>query len=279
MDLGGQTLLSLDVENYTGYHFIKGSELVKKFEDHLKDYKIKIRLREKVTNIKKKGKIFKITTTKSIYKTRTIIIASGKTPKKLNVPGEDKLYNKGLSYCATCDAPLFKNKIVAVLGGGNSALEATLGIMKIAKKIYLIDNSSKIHGEKILLDKINKSKKVTVLNKADTKEILGYKFVSGIKLIHNGKEKIINLNGVFVEIGLIPGCDFADIIKKNKWGEIMIKRTTMTMQENLTNISGIYAAGDVTDIPAKQIIVAAGEGAKAALAVFDYLGKQKDYWI
>lgn len=275
-DIGGQTLLSSEVENYTGYHFLKGSDLVKKFEEHLKDYKINLKVGEEVKDIKRKGKIFEVKTNKSKYFSKTIIIASGKKPKKLNVPGEDKLHNKGLTYCAICDAPLFQDKTVAVIGGGNSALDAAIQLIKIAKKIYLINISPQPTGEKIRLERIKQSNKVTILNNAKTTEIIGDKFVTGLKLIQNKKEQKLDIQGVFVEIGLIPNSDFAKIAKQNKWGEIMIRRTTITMQENMTNIPGIFAAGDVTDIPAKQIIVAAGEGAKAALAVFDYLNKQKE---
>lgn len=275
-DIGGQTLLSSEVENYTGYHFLKGSDLVKKFEEHLKDYKINLKLGEEVRDIKRKGKIFEIKTDKSNYLTKTIIIASGKKSRKLNVPGEERLYNRGLTYCAICDAPLFQDKTVAVVGGGNSALDATLQLIKIAKKIYLINISPQPKGEKIRIERIKQSNKVTILNNAKTTEILGNKFVTGLKLIQNNEEQELNVQGVFVEIGLIPNSDFAKIVKKNKWNEIMIKRTTVTMQENMTNIPEIFAAGDVTDIPAKQIIVAAGEGAKALLAVSNYLNKQNE---
>ncbi|MAG50853.1 hypothetical protein CL621_04425 [archaeon] len=277
-DIGGQTLLSAEVKNYTGYHFIKGTDLVKKFEEHLRDYKIKVKIKERVKNIRKIGKNFEIITSKSKYQTRAVIVASGKKPRKLKVPGEDEFHNKGLTYCATCDAPLFDQKIVAVIGGANSALESTLASIPYAKKIYIITINSKLYGDKVLQDKILKNKKVEVLYKAKTTEVLGKKFVTGLKLEQNKKERTLNVEGIFVEIGLIPGCNFAEIIRKNKWGEIMIKRSTKTMAENLTNISGIFAAGDVTDIPAKQIIVAAGEGSKAALACFDYLGKQQEGW-
>lgn len=277
-DIGGQTLLSSEVENYTGYHFLKGSDLVKKFEEHLKNYKINLKVGEEVKDIKRKGKIFGVKTDKSEYFAKTIIIASGKKPRKLNVPGEDKLHNKGLTYCAICDAPLFQDKTVAVIGGGNSALDATIQLIKTAKKIYLIDISAQPKGERIRLERIKQSKKVTILNNTNTKEILGDKLVTGLKLTQNNKEKRLDVQGVFVEIGLKPNTDFAKIVKKNRREEIMIKRSTTEMHENMTNIPGIFAAGDVTDIPAKQIIVAAGEGAKAALAVFDYLNKQTEVY-
>lgn len=273
MDIGGQVATTTDIKNYTGYHFLSGPELVKKFQEHLQSYKIRIKLREQVRNIKKKGKIFEVKTDKSSYLTKTIIIASGKKPRRLNVPGENKLYNHGVSYCALCDGPLFKDKTVVIIGGANTAMEAAFFLDKYAKKVYIITINPKLYGDKVLIDKIKSSKKIDLITNAKTKEIIGDKFVTGLKFMQNNKEKKIDLKGVFVEIGLIVGCDFVPIVKKNKWGEIMIKRSTKTNEENLTNISGIFAAGDCTDIPAKQIIVATGEGAKAAIASFDYLDR------
>jgi alkyl hydroperoxide reductase subunit F len=275
MNIGGQVIATSDVENYTGYHFLSGPELVAKFKQHMQDYKIDVRL-EQVIDIKKKGRIFEVKTRKAKYFTKTIIIACGKSPRKLNVPGEEELHNRGVSYCALCDGPLFKDKVVAVIGGGNSAMEAALFLEKYAKKIYILTINPELYGERIMLEKIKNGKKFTLIVNAKTTEIIGDKLVTGLKFIQDGKEKKIDLQGVFVEIGLITSCDFVKIVKKNKWGEIMIKRSTTTNKENLTNVPGIFAAGDCTDIPAKQIIVAAGEGAKAAIAAFDYLDRLEE---
>ncbi len=271
MDLGGQTAMSSDVENYTGYHLVSGMQLIEKFQQHMKDYNISLNLRERVKNIKKTGNLFEVKTNKAKYKTKAVIIASGKTSRKLNVPGEDKLYNKGVSYCATCDAPLFKDKDVAVVGGGNSALDAALFLAKYARKVYLLSISDRLTGEAVRIENVKANRQIEVITCAKTTAILGNDSVAGLKFVQNAVEKKIDVQGVFVEIGLITNCDFAPSVKKNKWGEIMIKRSTKTMDENLTNVPGIFAAGDCTDIPTKQIIVAAGEGAKAALASFDYL--------
>ena len=274
LDIGGQVVWSSEIENYPGLH-LSGIELVQKFQEHLKSYKIKIKQAE-VLDLKKKGKILQVKTKKGIYESKVIIIASGKKPKRLNVPGEDKFLGKGVNYCATCHAPSFKNKIVAVVGGGNSGLDACLFLSKYARKVYLLDINPKLDGDKILRDKVLKNRKISIMNSIKTTEILGENVMNGLKYEKNGEEKILKLDGVFIEIGLIPKCDFAKIVNKNKWGEIMIFRSTKTHEENMTSISGIFAAGDVTDIPAKQIIVAAGEGAKAALVAFDYLNKFKE---
>ena len=240
----------------------------------MQDYNIRIKQAE-VTNIQKKGKFLLVKTKKNIYQTKAILIASGKKPKKLEVPGEEEFLGKGVNYCATCDAPLFKNKTVVVVGGGNSALDASLFLSKYAKKIYLIDINPKLGGEPVLKEKVLQNKKITHINNTKILEIAGSKVVTSLKYSRQGQEKILKTDGVFIEIGLISKTSFAKIIKKNKWGEIMIFRSTITHRENLTNIPGVFAAGDVTDIPTKQIVVAAGEGAKAAIASFDYINKFK----
>ncbi len=275
LDIGGQIRLSSDVDNYLGLPDLSGIEMVKKFQKHLSDYNIKPKI-EEVINIKRKGKILLVKTKRNIYETKAIIIASGKKPKKLNVPGEKEFLNKGVSYCAICDAPLFKDKTVAVIGSGNSGLDASLVLSKHAKKIYLLDLAPKIVGEPYLRDKVIKNKKITFIGNIKTKEILGDKFVNAIKYEVDRQEKMLKLEGVFIEIGLVSRVDFANIIKKNKWGEIMIFRSTITHEENMTNIPGVFAAGDVTDIPAKQIAAAVGEGCQAALAAFNYIDKFKE---
>lgn len=273
MDIGGQVAVTTDIENYTGYHFLSGPDLIKKFQEHLKDYKVNIKLREEVKNIRKKGRLFEIKTDRAVYHSKALVIASGKKPRKLGVPGEEKLYNKGVSYCALCDGPLFRDKAVVVVGGANSAIEAALFLEKYAKKVYVLTINQRLFGEKALIDKLNASKKIELVAEAKTTGILGGEFVEGLSFAQKGKENKIKVQGIFVEIGLIAGYDFAGLVKKNKWKEIMIRRSTKTNEENMTSVPGIFAAGDCTDIPAKQIIVAAGEGAKAAIASFAYLDR------
>ncbi len=271
MDIGGQMSWSSDVENYPGIPDLAGVELVKRFNEHMKEYKIQVK-QEEVLKLEKKGKICAVKTRKNNYQAKAVIIASGKSPRKLNVPGENKYLGKGVSYCAVCDAPLQRGKIVAVIGSGNSGLDASLFLSQYARKVYLIDLAKKITGEPYLRDKVLKNKKISFIGNSKIKEILGNSFVNGIKYEQEGKEKILKIGGVFVEIGLVTKADFTSV-RKNKWNEIMIFRSTKTNDENLTSVPGIFAAGDCTDIPAKQIIAAAGEGCKAALAAFDYINK------
>ena len=273
MDIGGQMSWSSEVDNYPGVPDQTGIALVQKFNQHLKDYNVIIKTGE-VLRVEKKRGVCVVSTKKSKYESKAVIIASGKKPRKLGVPGEDKFTGKGVNYCATCDAPLFKNKIVAVIGGGNSGLEAALFLAKHAKKVYVLDIQEKLIGEPYLKEKVAKDKKIQTILEAKTTEILGGKFVTSLKYEKAGKQQKLAVQGIFVEIGLITEADFIKV-KKNKWKEIMIFRSTKSHEENMTSLPGIFAAGDCTDIPSKQIIVAAGEGAKACLAAVDYINRWK----
>jgi alkyl hydroperoxide reductase subunit F len=268
-DIGGQAALSGDIENYTGYQFITGPELAAKFEEHMRKFNITLKESEEVLELKKIGDNILVKTNKGSYEAKTAIIASGKRSKEIDVPGEKEFKNKGLTYCATCDAPLFSGKVVAVIGGGNSALDAALQLIKIAKHVYIINITSSLGGDAIMREKVEASKNVTVLNNSQVTAILGDKFVSGIRIKKEGREEQLAVQGIFIEIGLIPNSDFAKEIEKNQFGEIKVNCN------NETNIPGVFAAGDVTDVPEKQIIIAAGEGSKAALSAFRYLVQHK----
>lgn len=264
-DIGGQAALSGDVENYTGYQFITGPELALKFEEHLRKFDIALGENEEVEEVKKTKACIQVKTGKGVYEARSVIIASGKRSRELGAPGEKEFKNKGLTYCATCDAPLFSGKDVAVIGGGNSALDAALQLIKIANKIYIINISPKLTGDMLMQEAVTQSPKVAVFNSARVNAIIGDKMVRAIKIKKGDKEETLSAQGVFVEIGLIPNSDFAKDVEKNKFGEIKVN------PYNETSVPGIFAAGDVTDVPEKQIVIAAGEGSKAALSVFSYL--------
>tara|TARA_B100000315_G_C14550305_1_gene575421 strand:- start:35 stop:937 length:903 start_codon:yes stop_codon:yes gene_type:complete len=266
-DIGGQTALSGDVANYTGYQFISGPELAAKFEEHISQYNISLKEGETVTQTKKTADCIEVTTNKGSYSAKSLIIASGKRSRQLNVPGEKEFKNRGLTYCATCDGPLFKAKDVVVIGGGNSGLDATMGLLKIVNKIYIVNNAPQLTGDKILIEKVEANSKVTILNSTQVLEIKGETFLNEIKIKTEAKEQTLAVEGIFVEIGLIPNCEFALGIDKNQINEIKID------PENRTNLEGVFAAGDVTDVIEKQIIIAAGEGAKAALSAFKYLSR------
>jgi len=266
-DIGGQAALSGDIENYTGYQFITGPELAAKFEEHMRKFDIAVKENEEAVQLKRIDDKILVKTNKGSYEAKTAIIASGKRSRELNVPGEREFKNKGLTYCATCDAPLFNGKVVAIIGGGNSALDAALQLIKIAKHSYIINITSALGGDAIMREKINESEIVTVLNNTKVTAILGDRMVTGIKIKREGKVEQLAVQGVFIEIGLIPNSEFAKDIEKNQFREIKVNC------RNETNIPGVFAAGDVTDVPEKQIIIAAGEGSKAALSAFRYLAR------
>lgn len=264
-DIGGQTAWSGDIENYTGYQFITGPELTKRLKDHIDAYKIKINEEEEILSLAKDREIILIKTDKAQYEAKAVIIASGKMPKELGIKGEQEFKGKGIAYCATCDGPLFANKQVAVIGGGNSALDAAIGLEKIASKIYIINIGEALTADAIMQEAVKKSDKITVLNKSRIVEVKGEKFVKAIEIERNNVKEEIAVEGVFVEIGLVPNSDFVEVVDKNSLNEIIINCACET------STPGIFAAGDVTNVPEKQIIVAAGEGAKAALSAFRYL--------
>ena len=268
-DIGGQAALSGEIENYTGYQFISGPELVAKFEEHLKRYDIELKEGEEATEVKRKENFISVKTEKNTYEAKTAVIASGKRSKELGVAGEAEFKNRGLTYCATCDGPLFAAKDVAVIGGGNSALDAVLQLINIAGHIYIINITSTLGGDPIMREKVSGSEKVSVLNDTRTSAIRGDKMVSAIEVKTKDAEKTLAVQGVFVEIGLTPNSEFAKGLERNDWGEIKVNC------RNETSVAGIFAAGDVTDVPEKQIIVAAGEGAKAALSAFRYLSRNR----
>jgi len=268
IDVGGQVVWSSEVENYPGTLMSTGIELVQKFQAQLKKYKVDVK-QEEVLKISKVGDVVKVKTKGGVYNSKAVIVASGKKPKKLGVPGEEKFLGKGVNYCATCHAPSYKGKVVAIAGGGNSGLEAALFLREYAKKVYLLDINAKLGGEAHLRERVLADKGIEVLNSVNISEIVGGESVSGLK--YNNKE--LKIDGIFIEVGLVTEAGFVDVAK-NKWGEIKLFRGTRTHNENLTSVPGIFAAGDCTDIPAKQIVAAAGDGCKAALAAFDYILKK-----
>ncbi|MFA6281009.1 MAG: FAD-dependent oxidoreductase [Candidatus Omnitrophota bacterium] len=268
-DIGGQTAWSGDIENYTGYQFITGPELTLKFEEHMKSFSAPLNTPEAASEIKKEGKFIKIITNKNEYISKTLIIASGKRPRMLNITGEKEFKNRGVTYCATCDGPLFKEKNVAVIGGGNSALDAALQLMKFCPKVYIVNVAPQLTGDPIMIEKIEAAANVEIWNSSKMKEISGEKFVRSISLEKENKIYTLNVEGVFIEIGLVPNSDFDRITGHNELGEVIID------SRNSTNIEGIFAAGDVTNVLEKQIIIACGEGSKACLSAFRYLSTHK----
>lgn len=271
-EVGGQALWSSEVENYLGFKIVTGEHLVSKFRSHLEGYDVLLKEGVIVTNIEKKDNIFIVHTKNEVYESRAVIISSGKVPKRLNITGETTFLGHGLAYCATCDAPLFSDMNVAVIGGGNSALDAALQLTKIAKKIYLITVNDDIYGEEVVKEKVLSANNLELLTFTQTDEVLGDQFITQLKVtnIKTNESRFLDVSGVFIEIGSIPSTSFCkDLVKLNDRNEIIVNCETKT------NVSGLFAAGDVSNVPDKQIIIAAGEGSKAALSAYRYLTNQK----
>ncbi len=268
-DIGGQAVWSAEISNYPGYQFISGPDLVAKFEEHLRTYAITLKENERALDLRKIGHKIIVKTDKSEYDARTCVVASGKRSKELGVPGEREFKNKGVTYCATCDGPLFAGKEAAVIGGGNSALDAALQLMKICRHTYIINAAPVLTGDALMREKVEQNPAVGVLNNTRVTAIEGDTFVNALRIQRNGKEERLSVQGIFVEIGLLPNSDFVPELEKNALGEIRINCRAET------SVPGIFAAGDVTDVPEKQIVIAAGEGAKASLGAFRYLAQSK----
>ena len=267
-DVGGQTNWTNDIQNYMGYQFVEGPELMKKFENQVKQFPIDLKTDTEIANISKIDAGFEVTTESGdVYQGTTAIIASGKRPRSLNVPGEERLRGRGVSYCSICDGPLFSGMSIAVIGGGNSALEAANDMLQIADHVYVV-SLTPLTGDPVLIDNVKDHEKVTIYTEHSTTEIKGEATVSAIRVrdLKTNQEIELDVQGIFVEIGLIPNSQFAQgMVTLNEAGEIEVGRSCET------TIPGLYAAGDVTNVPEKQIVVAAGEGAKAALQAHRYL--------
>lgn len=271
-DFGGQVARkAVAIENYPGFEEISGIELIKRFEKHLRKQKIDIE-RDEVIKLKKiKDRFFVFTKSKNRFQSKAVIIASGADPRPLEVPQEKKFIGKGLSYCTVCDAVLFEDKVVAVIGGGNAGFEATIFLANYAKKIYILEYSPKVGADEINQERVRKTGKVEVITNAALKKIQGKEFVDSIIYQDRKTKKDITLflEGVFVEIGSQPATSFVKgLVDFNEKDEIKVDFETYQ-----TKTPGLFAAGDVNVGKSKQIVTAAGEGAKAALAAYDYLQK------
>ena len=268
--IGGQVLDTNEIENIIGTVLTTGAKFAETLEKHLKEHEIAFKEGHLVKEIKEDGKDkILVTDDGKSYKTKTVIIATGAKPRSLNIPGEAEYVGKGVHYCSTCDGPFYKGLDVAVIGGGNSGVEAALDLSGIAKSVTLIEFMPELKADKVLQEKLAEQSNVkTILNSATVK-VNGNEFVESIvyKSRETDEEKTLNVEGMFVEIGLSPRSEVVkDLVETNKIGEIVINP-----ENNSTSVAGIFAAGDVTNIRQKQIIIAMGEGAKAALGAFEYL--------
>ncbi len=272
-DTGGEVALSGEVANFPGFGETDGITISTKFQEHLKIYNVVPETDVTVKSVEKRDNSFFIQAEqfgKDLeYESRSVIVASGVHPRHLNIPGEQEYRGKGVTYCTTCDGPLYKGKIVATIGGGNSALESALMLNEIAEKVYLINKNPKFKGDTVLMEKVKKAERVEIIYNALTQEIFGDNFVKGLRYKDaDGNIQEISVEGVFVHIGMVPNSDFLpEYIEKNEYGEVKVDKICRT------NIPGLFAAGDVTDIPYKQIAIAVGQGVCAALSAVDYLNK------
>lgn len=273
-DVGGQMLWTKDIENYMGFRYISAQELIAKFNEQVEQFSnIELSLADPAQRVEKIENGFKVITRNGVeYTSYTVIVATGKKPRRLGVPGEEKLTGRGVAYCSTCDAPLFSGKNVAVAGGGNSAIEAVIELMALAKKVTVVNITPDWQADPILLKRVQESKNVEMISSHRVKEILGKNKVEGIIIEPTEGEASQNLqvDGIFIEVGLSPNAELvANLVELTPQGEIPVDCACRT------SIPGLFAAGDVTTVPEKQIIISAGEGAKAALSAYRFWARRK----
>ncbi|OGZ53375.1 MAG: hypothetical protein A3B25_02025 [Candidatus Ryanbacteria bacterium RIFCSPLOWO2_01_FULL_48_26] len=270
---GGQSLVSAEIKNWIGTKAVSGFDLGKMLEEHLRDQEdIEIITDDIVIGVKKFEKGFRVGTKEGkSFETRYVLIASGSRHRKLGVPGEKELDGRGVVYCSTCDAPIFKDKVVAVVGGGNAGLEAVHDLFPYASKIYLIIRSDSMKGDPITQEKIKANPKVEIIYKALVQEITGDKFVTGLIYADSktGDKKELKLDGVFIEIGAVPNSDIVKgLVELDQFGQVIVNHKT---QE--TSVPGIWAVGDVTDVLYKQNNISAGDAVKAVLNIYERVMK------
>ncbi|MBI3103462.1 FAD-dependent oxidoreductase [Candidatus Daviesbacteria bacterium] len=277
---GGQSIMSDDIQNWIGEVHISGLDLAKKLEAHVRAYPniLTVKSPEKAIGLETvqcpPGEIrfcdFKVKTDKGEYIGKSIILAAGARHRKLQVPGEDRYENKGISYCSTCDAPLFAGKKVAVVGGGNSGLEAVQDLFPYATEIYLLEMGNSIRGDVSTLEETKKHPKLKeIILNAQTLEIIGETLVTGIKFkdLVSGTQNLLKVNGVFIAVGSVPNSEFVkNVVQLDAHGQVMVN-----IKNAATSHPGIFAAGDVTDDPYKQNNIAVGDGVRAGLSAYQYL--------
>jgi alkyl hydroperoxide reductase subunit F len=268
-DFGGQVRETSEIENWLGFQSINAKDLADSFEEHVKSFDIAVSLGSGVRKVEKEAGIFKvITDADTTYKSRALIFATGKHHRPLNVPGEKELVGKGVAYCATCDAPLYKKKKVIVVGGGNSAFTTTMDLLKVQAEVTLVNFLKGWQADETLQERVKELGNATLLDYHEVIRIEGKKTVTAVVIRdrEKDKEEKLEADGIFVEIGLLPNNEpVKDFVKLNEQGEVIVDCQCRT------SIEGLFGAGDITTVPHKQIVIAAGEGAKAALSAYDYL--------
>ena len=271
-EFGGQVNETLGIENIIGTPYIEGPDLAKALEKHLRDYDIDIIKGQKVAQVSKEAP-FTLTLANEVeLSSKTVVIATGARWRDVNVPGEQEFKTKGVAYCPHCDAPLFAGKDVAVIGGGNSGIEAAIDLSNIARNVTVLEFMPELKADEILQERAMAKDNITIIKNAQTTQICGHDHVESIKYKDRDTDEIheVDLDGIFVQIGLMPNTDFIrETVECNRMGEIVVDKN------GATSVPGIFAAGDCTDSTYKQIIISMGTGATAALAAFDYLIRHK----
>lgn len=272
-DFGGQSVVSAGIENWIGTKSVSGLDFAKMLEEHLRAQEdIEIIHPDLVEKVEKIADGFKVSTKKGKnLETKAILVTTGSERKKIKVPGEKEFDAKGVSYCSTCDAPIFKGKTTAVIGGGNAGLEAVIDLLSYSPKIYLLEYGDKLKGDAVTQEKLKSDKRVEIILNAKTAEFFGDKFLKGLKYEDKktGTTKELEVEGVFVEIGSVPNTSFVkDLVKVSDFGEIIVDHKTQA-----TSQKGIWAAGDASDVLYKQNNISSGDAIKAVLNIYEHLNK------
>lgn len=270
-DVGGQANLAHIVENYPGVENLTGPQLLQVFYKQAQSFGVEFAFGE-VKQIEKIGEGFAIKTLNNQFEAKALILAFGLTHRHLNVPGEIELTGKGVSYCANCDGPFFKEKTVAVVGGGNSALDAAEYLSKLTKKVYLIHRRDEFRAEEVLQNKVKQTDKIEILYNTEVEKLEGENKLQKAVVVNTQtqEKKELEIDGVFIEIGFELKTDLIEgLIKLDERNHIPVDANAATNEE------GIFAAGDCTNVPFKQIVVSAGQGAIAALSAYQYVTKEQ----
>ncbi|WP_026584860.1 alkyl hydroperoxide reductase subunit F [Bacillus sp. J33] len=265
---GGQVMDTLGIENFISVKHTEGPKLVASLEEHVKDYGIDVMNLQRAKSLDKKELVEIELENGAVLKSKSVILSTGARWRNVGVPGESEFKNKGVAYCPHCDGPLFEGKDVAVIGGGNSGVEAAIDLAGIVNHVTVLEFNAELKADAVLQERLNSLPNVTVITNAQTTEITGTDKVNGISYMDRETEQVhhVELQGVFVQIGLVPNTDWlGDKIERTRFGEIVVDK------HGATNIPGVFAAGDCTDSAYKQIIISMGSGATAALGAFDYL--------
>ncbi len=267
-EAGGQLVWASEIENYPGFKKIDNFDLIVKMQEQVKDLGVEMVTGEVQRIEKGEDDNFKIVTSSEEYQAKTVIVAMGLSPRRLEIPGEKELNARGVTYCANCDGPFYRDKKVAVVGGGNSALDAAEVLSKIASKVYLVHRKDTFRAFEYLVDEVKTKDNIELVLNSEIKKISGEEKVNKITVLNNkeNKEKDRNVDGVFIEIGRIASTDLVEnLVERDQKMQILIDEKCHTKTD------GLFACGDVTQVPFKQITIACGQATIAALAAYEYL--------